>query len=164
MKKWLLFSFIASFLFFFGCTKNNILPAYTPAVPVIFSVSSLNHTVDSVNVGDTIYLNAAGTVYDTTKNIYVYMSASSTISGASSVYNFGSPTSLIKVNRVIGATNAAGLYTWTATLMLPGATLVPHKTKLTITGNFIYQLSLSSELGNLSATDAGIKNKTVYVY
>ncbi len=36
--------------------------------------------------------------------------------------------------------------------------------KLTISGNFIYQLSLSSEGGGLaSATDAGVVNKTVFI-
>ena len=47
--------------------------------------------------------------------------------------------------------------------MLKGATFVPSKTKLSITGNFIYQLSLSSQQGTLTAADAGQSTKTIYV-
>jgi hypothetical protein len=65
---------------------------------------------------------------------------------------------------VIGAVNNSGLYAWTATIPLPGATSVAHKTTLAISGTYIYQLSLSSQLpSSMSATDMGIKTKTVYV-
>ncbi|HTS44913.1 MAG TPA: hypothetical protein VMH01_10985 [Puia sp.] len=163
MKKFLLFFVVVLSVFIVACNKTTTLPNYTPTPSTIFSVSGLNHTEDTVNVGDTIYLVANGVMYDTTQNIYTYLSTSGTASGVSTTFNYGSSSSPIKLTRTIGAQNAAGLYTWTSTILLPGATWVPSKTKLTIVGNFIYQLSLSSQLGTLSATDAGQKNKTVYV-
>jgi hypothetical protein len=52
---------------------------------------------------------------------------------------------------------------WTSTIKLIGFTSIPNS-KLTISGNFIYQLSLSSEGGGLaSATDGGVVNKTVFI-
>ena len=160
MKKTLFYSLMAMGIWTSGCVKYTTLPAYTPPVTSNFSVISLKHTEDTVNVGDTIYLTATGTIYDTTKNIYVYLTVSSSAAGVSS-YTYGSASSPIKLSRTIGAATA-GLYTWTSTITLPGATYIPD-TKLTITANFIYQLSLSSELGKLTATDAGQGNKTVYV-
>jgi hypothetical protein len=149
-------------LFVAGCNKTTNLPAYTPPVSVNFSVSSLHHTQDTVHVGDTIYLNAAGTMYDTTKNIYVWLSTGFAAAGVSSVLNYGNASSPVKISRTIsGQTN--GLYNWASTIMLPGATFVPSKTKLSITGNFIYQLSLSSQQGTLTAADAGQSSKTIYV-
>jgi len=73
MKKLFLFSMLALGILIFGCVKSTNLPAYTPPVTTNFSVSSLKHTADTVNLGDTIYLTAIGTIYDTTKNIYVYV-------------------------------------------------------------------------------------------
>jgi hypothetical protein len=145
-----------------ACNKTTTLPSYTPPVAKNFSVASLKHTVDSVNVGDTIYLTASGTASDSSQFIYTYLTVSSTIGGVSSIFNYASAAAPVKLPKNYG-TQTAGLYSWTSTIMLPGATLVPHKTKLTIVGNFIYQLSLSSEQGTLSATDAGLVNKTVYV-
>ncbi|HTR27775.1 MAG TPA: hypothetical protein VMH27_00795 [Puia sp.] len=146
----------------FGCAKHQFLP--TLATPSkIFAVSSLKHTADTVNIGDTVWLNAAGTLSDTSKAVYVYMSASYTANGASTVYNYGSSTSNIKVKYVAGA-DSAGLFPWTATIPLIGATEVPTKTKLTISATFQYQLSLSSELpSSLTISDGGQKTKTVYV-
>lgn len=147
-----------------GCAKHQFLPVVTPPVAKVFTISSLNHTADTVNVGDTVWLDAAGTIYDTTKTISVYMTASYTAGGVATVYNYGSATSPIKVtNRVIGS-QSNGVYDWTATIALIGATDVPVKTKLTIAATFEYQLSLSSELpSNLTISDAGQHNKTVYV-
>ncbi|HTQ28672.1 MAG TPA: hypothetical protein VMI35_11105 [Puia sp.] len=162
MKKFLLFFSVATMILAAACNKTTNLPPYAPVVPVIFSVSSLKHTQDTVNIGDTIYLTATGTMYDTTKNIYVYLASSYTASGVASVYNFGSAASPVKLSRVIG-TQTNNLWGWTSTIMLTGATFVPAKTKLSITGNFIYQLSLSSQQGTLSAADAGQSNKTVFV-
>jgi hypothetical protein len=163
MKQLVLFSVISIALLLSACDKYSMLPPYTPAFSSNFSVTALNHTEDSVNVGDSIYLTATGTIADTTQSIYAYFASSYTASGVNSVYNFGSASAPIKLTRTIGALNAAGVPTWTSTILLPGATFVPDKTKLTITGNFIYQLSLSSESGTSSAADAGIKNKTIYV-
>jgi hypothetical protein len=162
MKKVLFFLVVAAVIVTSACNKVTNLPAYAPPVATNFAVSSLKHTEDSVNVGDTIYLMASGTMYDTTKNIYVYLSCSYSASGVASVFNYGSGSSPVKIIPTIGQASN-GVYGWTSTIMLPGATFVPHKTKLTITGNFIYQLSLSSQLGTLSAADAGQSNKTVYV-
>src|SRR5579863_8045161 len=147
MKKLFLFSMLALGIFIFGCVKSTNLPAYTPPVTTNFSVSSLKHTADTVNLGDTIYLTATGTIDDTTKNIYVYVTVSSSAAGVST-FSFGSASSPIKLTRTIGA-QTNGLYAWTATIMLVGATTV-DKAKLTITANFIYQLSLSSEQGKLT--------------
>lgn len=165
MKKTPLLILILSVLFGWSCSKNNTLPPYTPPTSSNFSVTSLNHTKDTVNVGDTIYLTAAGTLYDSSSlyHIYAYLTSTATVGGVSTIYNYGSSVSPVTISRVIGSQNSAGLFTWTSTIMLPGATSVPHKTKLTIAGNFVYQLNLSSEKGNLSATDAGIVNKTVFV-
>jgi hypothetical protein len=146
-----------------SCTKHQFLPIVSPPVADVFVVSSLNHTKDSVNIGDTIYLNAAGVVYDTTKAIYVYLTSTYTAGGVSDTYSFGSATSPVKVNRVIGA-YAGSLYAWTAIIPMTGATEVPAKTKLTITGTFEYQDSFSSELpSSLTVSDAGVNSKTVYV-
>ena len=146
-----------------GCAKHQFLPMVTPPVAKIFTVSSLNHTADTVNVGDTVYLNAAGTVYDTSKAVYVSMTASYSANGASTVYNYGSASSPVKVKYVTG-TDSAGVFAWTATIPLIGATNVPIKTKLTVAATFQYQLSFSSELpSSLSITDAGQKTKTIYV-
>jgi hypothetical protein len=163
MKKILLFSLIIFVIVIAACDKGVNLPAYTPPVSKNFSVSSLKHTQDTLNVGDTVYLIATGTVYDTTKSIYAYLSITSTNSGASAAYNFGSAASPITLTRFIGAQNTSGLYAWTSTIMLPGVTFVPPGTKLSISANFIYQLSLSSEQGTLSATDAGQETKTIFV-
>jgi hypothetical protein len=160
MKRYLLLAIII--ITVIACNKTTTLPSYTPPVAKNFSVTSLNHTLDTVNVGDTIYLSASGVASDSSKNIYTYLSVSSTVSGVSSVYNYGNAASPIKLPKNY-ANPTNGLYSWADSIMLPGATLVPHKTKLTIVGNFIYQLSLSSEQGTLSATDAGQLNKTVYV-
>jgi hypothetical protein len=163
MQKSILFFSISLIFLLAACDKYTTLPSYTAAVSPIFAVATLNHTEDSVNVGDTIYLVATGTIYDTTKFVYTFLTATYTASGVSAVYTYGSSTSPVKLSPVFGASTTVGLFTWTDTIMLPGATFVPPKTKLTIVGNFLYQLSLSSVLGTLSATDAGIKNKTVYV-
>jgi len=151
----------ASVLLFFNCSKNNTVPAYTPPVAVNFTVTSMNHTADTVNVGDTIYLNVAGTMYDTL-NVYAYVTTKSSATG-SPVYSYGSSSSPVRLNCVLGSFNVSGMNPWTSTIMLTGVTSIPN-TKLTISANFIYQLSLSTEGGGLaSATDAGIANKTVYV-
>jgi len=147
-----------------SCVKSNTLPVYFPSPSVIFTPGSLKHTADTVNVGDTIRLTASGTVWDTTKTISVFLTA--TYGGATSgSYNYGNVTTPILVKPVINPTaNGSGLFPWTATILLPGATSVSHKTTLAVTATYLYQLSLSSQLpASMSATDAGIKTKTVYV-
>jgi len=161
MKNVIPLSLILSGLFILSCTKNNSVPVYTPPVTSNFSVSSMNHTKDTVNVGDTIYLNVAGTMFDTLF-VYAYLSTKSTATG-SPVYSTGSATAPIKLTRVLGSSNVSGMNPWTSVIALTGLTSV-HSSKLTISANFIYQLSLSSEGGGLaSASDAGLINKTVFV-
>ena len=72
MKKIFLFLLISSGILVFSCTKDTAVPPYTPPVTKNFTVTSMNHTKDTVNVGDTIYLNVAGTMYDTL-NVYTYL-------------------------------------------------------------------------------------------
>jgi hypothetical protein len=163
-KKFLLFLFVLiAGAVAISCNKSKALPVYSPSPTYVFTAGSLKHTKDTVNVGDTISLTATGTVYDTTKTISAFLT--STYSTGSNTY--GSAASPIKVNRIIGSAASNGLWSWTATILLPGATSVPHKTALTITSTFVYQLSLSSQLpASLTVTDAGTpgaKAKTVYV-
>ena len=161
MKKVFLFCLILSGTIALSCTKNAVVPPYTPPVTTNFTVTSMNHTKDTVNAGDTIYLNVAGTMYDTL-NVYAYLTTKSTATG-SPVYSTGSSSAPIKLNRILGTSNVTGVNPWTSVIMLTGVTSI-HNAKLTISANFIYQLSLSSEGGGLAnTTDAGIINKTVYV-
>jgi hypothetical protein len=161
MKKMILYLLIATAILVLSCSKSTTLPPYTAPVVVNFTVTSLNHTLDTVSVGDTIYLNVAGTMYDTL-NVYAYLTVTSSASGAP-VFNYGSASSPIKLTRALGSSNASAMNPWTSSIRLIGAT-VTHKSKLTIIANFIYQLSLSSEgNGTATATDAGVLNKTIYV-
>ena len=161
MKNLLLFSLVLSGAVILSCTKYTVVPPYTPPVSNNFTVISMNHTKDTVNVGDTIYLVTNGTMYDTL-NVYSYLTTKSTATG-SPVYSTGSSASPIKLNRVLSTSNASDMNAWTATIPITGVTSVSGS-KLTISGNFIYQLSLSSEGGGLAtAADAGLINKTVYV-
>jgi len=161
MKKVFLFCTLLSGILVLSCTKNTVVPPYTPPVANNFTVISMSHTKDTVNAGDTIYLNVAGTMYDTLF-VYAYLTTKSSATG-SPVYSTGSSAAPIKLNRVLGTTNVTDVNPWTSTIALTGLTSV-HGSKLTISGNFIYQLSLSSEGGGLAtAADAGILNKTVYV-
>lgn len=160
----LLLVILASAASIAGCVKSAALPVSPPSPSQIFTPGSLKHTADTVNVGDTVQLNASGSIWDTTKTISVFLTA--TYGGATAgSFNYGTVTAPILVKRVINpALNSSGLYPWTATIALPGATLVAHKTTLAITATYVYQLSLSSQLPpSMSATDAGIKTKTVYV-
>jgi hypothetical protein len=162
MKNIILFSLILSCMVgVLSCTKNTTVPAYTPPVTNNFTVTSMNHLRDTVNAGDTIYLNVSGMMYDTLF-VYVYLTTKSTATGLP-VYSTGSSAAPIKLNRILGSTNASALNPWTSVIPLTGVTSVSGS-RLTITANFVYQLSLSSEGGGLAtATDGGVLNKTVYV-
>jgi hypothetical protein len=163
MKKNLFFLLTILIVAIVACDKSVNLPAYTPPVSKNFSVGSLKHTQDTVSVGDTIYLTATGTIYNTAKSIYAYLNITLSNAGVSTAYNYGSAAAPVTLTPVIGEKNTSGLYAWTSTITLPGATSVPSGTKLTVSANFIYQLSLSSEQGTLAATDAGVANKTILV-
>jgi hypothetical protein len=145
-----------------GCAKHQFLPVVSPPSSKIFTVTKLAHTADSVNIGDTVELNATGTISDTSKAVYVFLTSTYSANGATVVQTFGTASSPIKVKYT--AVAGTGGFTWTATITLIGATEVPDKTKLTIAATFQYQLSLSSELPpSLATTDAGQSNKTIYV-
>jgi hypothetical protein len=166
-KKVLLFGFLAFAvaLIIVSCSKGTVLPKQSN-VNVVFAADPVHHTKDSVSVGDTLTLTASGVISDTTQNIYVYLISTYTGSGLAGTFTYGTTAVPVKVARIInvGSYNSTyGLYNWTATLTLTGATTLPHKTTLTITGNYIYQLSTSSVLGSLAVTDAGVKNKTIYI-
>jgi hypothetical protein len=161
MKKEFLLTLILAATIILSCTKNTIVPPYIPPVANNFTVTTMSHTKDTVNAGDTIYLNVTGTMYDTLY-VYAYLTTKSTSTG-SPVYSTGSSASPIKLNRILGSSNVTDMNPWTSTIALTGVTSV-HGSKLTISANFIYQLSLSSEGGGLAtANDAGVINKTVYV-
>jgi hypothetical protein len=161
MKNILLCSLTLVCFLVFSCTKNQVVPVYTPPVSTNFTVTSMNHTKDTVNVGDTINVTVAGTMYDTL-NVYAYLTIKSSASG-SPVYSYGTASSPIKLNRVLNTSNVSDLNTWTSTISMTGLTSIAGS-KLTITANFIYQLSLSSEGGGLAAaTDGGVANKTVFI-
>jgi hypothetical protein len=161
MKKIFLFLLICSGILIFSCTKNTIVPPYTPPVANNFTVTAMNHTKDTVNVGDTIYLTVAGTMYDTL-SVYTYLTIKSSASG-SPVYSYGSSAAPIKLTRVLGSSNVNDVNPWTSTIKVTGITSIPNS-KLTISGNFIYQLSLSSQGGGLAtANDGGVVNKTVSI-
>jgi hypothetical protein len=160
MKNLMLFLFSAVLLSI-GCTKNTTVPPYTPPVTTNFTVTTLNHTKDTVSAGDTIYLTVAGTMYDTL-NVYTYLTIKSSAPG-SPVYSYGSSSAPVKINRMLGTSNAMGTNPWTAIIPITGVTSIPNTT-LTISGTFIYQLSLSSEGGGMAAaTDLGVKNKSIFI-
>jgi hypothetical protein len=161
MKNIFLFFLVLSGILVISCKKNSIVPVYTPPVSSNFTVTSMNHTKDTVNTGDTIYLNVVGTMYDTL-NVYTYVTAKSSATG-SPVYSYGSSSSPVKLKCILSSSNVSGMNPWTSTIMLTGLTSIANS-KLTISANFIYQLSLSSEGGGLaSATDGGVVNKTVFI-
>jgi hypothetical protein len=161
MKNILLIILVIAGILALSCTKNTIVPPYTPPVTNNFTVTSMRHTKDTVNTGDTIYLMVSGTMYDTL-SVYTYLTIKSNASG-SPVYSYGSSASPIKVNRQLETTNAADTNHWNAVIPLAGFTATPNST-LNISGTFIYQLSLSSEGGGVAqAADLGIINKSVYV-
>jgi hypothetical protein len=166
-KRNLLISLVAGLCVMATCNKGTFLPPYTPPVTSNFQAKTLNHTKDTVNVGDVINLTATGFMSDTMQYIAVSMTASYTAGGVAQVINYASPTTVasapVKLTRTIGA-QTNGLWAWTANVAFPTASAVPHNTQVTIVVNFFYQLNLSSEPGSgLSLTDAGKVKKTVFV-
>lgn len=148
-----------------GCVKSATQPVYTPNPQYVFYTSTLAHTKDTVNVGDTIQLKATGYFYDTTKTISAFVT-SSYAGPVSGTYTYGSATAPVKLTRT--ATLAPGFneYYWTATIPVIGATNVAHKTTLTLSTTFVYQLSLSSQLPpSMTYVDGApaTKAKTIYV-
>src|ERR1700682_2530577 len=97
IKKFVLFSIAGIAVLATACEKGTDLPPYIPPVTTNFTADSVHHTLDSVNVGDTIYLTATGRMYDTTQNINVYLIAGYTASGVSTTYNYGTALSPVKL-------------------------------------------------------------------
>lgn len=162
MKK-ILSLLIFATIFIFSCTKNEKLPAYTPAS--IFSVSSkMSHAVDTVNIGDTIILTAKGLIADTTNaftaNLKTFSGSVSATTGAftSSGVQVGGVV-MKPVSKIIAPPGGTSpLYNWTATYNTPVPS-VAHKTNILITGYFENSLTLSSQTGNQVAADS----KAIYV-
>jgi hypothetical protein len=160
MKKYLFLLLITAIVF--ACNKTTTLPNYTPPITKNLIVKSFAHVADTVNVGDTIYLTATGTAYDSL-NLYGYFSIVSSATG-SPVYTVGSSSSPVLLPIMYATKNATDTNQWVATIALPKLTNASNS-KLTITGNFFYPLSLSSQGTNLvtGVADAGQKTKTIYI-
>jgi hypothetical protein len=159
MKKIILLGAIVAVII--ACNKTTTLPAYTAPFSSNISISSFKHTEDTVNVGDTVYLNVNGLAYDSL-NVYGYFSVSSSATG-SPVYAVGSSSSPVLLATSYATKNPTDTNRWSAVVALTKLTSIAN-TKLTITGNFVSQLSLST-MGNkvITVTDAGQTTKTVYV-
>ena len=159
MKKYILLTVIIAGII--ACNKTTTLPAYNAPTTANLKVTSLKHSADTVNVGDTIYLTATGSVYDTTA-VYAYFTVASSATGSPS-YTIGSASSPILVPAILATRNVAGMNDWTATIPLTKLANV-SKSKLTITGTFVSQLTLSSQGSNTATlADAGQTTKTIYV-
>ena len=160
MKKYLFLLLIIGIVV--ACNKTTTLGTYTPPVSKNLIVRSFAHVADTVNVGDTIHLTASGIAYDSL-GIYGYFSIVSSATG-SPVYTVGSSSSPVLLSTTYATKNAADTNQWVATIALPKLTNAANS-KLTITGNFFYPLSLSTQGANLvtGVADAGQKTKTIYI-
>ncbi|HXO77625.1 MAG TPA: hypothetical protein VN824_20370 [Puia sp.] len=153
MKKIALFTVALLGIIIISCNKENYLAPYAPPVKNNFSVSKFAHIKDTILVGDTLNIKASGTVTDTTKTLSVFLTAAY----GTVTYNVGSVASPIKVNRVIGAA-ANGAYAWTANIPVLVTSGVPHNSKVTVSGTFSYQLSLSSvQPSAVTFSDQGLR-------
>lgn len=163
MKKLVSFLISASFLII-ACNKEEQLPTYKSSVPVIFSVNSrMSHTIDTVNLGDTIYLTASGTIADTANTFsssFKMFTGNVSASGAfTSSGNLAGAAFISPLPRLISAPVApSALFGWVAPIAVP-CPPVAHKTNILISGSFENSVSLSSQLGNQSASDS----KPIYV-
>lgn len=163
MKKLFSFSMLTS-LFILACNKKDQLPDYKPSVPTIFSVNNrMTHTIDTVNLGDTIRLTASGTIADTantfSSSLKVFTGSVSAAGAFTSSGNLAGAAFISPLPRVISAPVApSALYGWAVSMAVP-CPPVAHKTNILISGSFENSLSLSSQLGNQSASDS----KPIYV-
>ena len=162
MKKYLFLLLIIAIVVVVACNKTTTLGSYTPPISKNLIVKSFAHVADTVNVGDTIYLTATGTAYDSL-NVYGYFSIVSSATG-SPVYTVGSSSSPILLSIMYATKNPTDTNQWVATIALPKLTNTANS-RLTITGNFFYPLSLSSQGANLvtGVADAGQETKTIYI-
>ncbi|MBS1932592.1 MAG: hypothetical protein JST96_01235, partial [Bacteroidetes bacterium] len=88
----------------------------------------------------------------------------SSSSTGSPVYTVGSSSSPIKLATALATKNPTDTNSFVATIVLPKLTNVSGS-KLTVTGNFVYPLSLSSQGANIvtGVADAGQLTKTIYI-
>ena len=162
MKQILIVLLAVSGVLLAACDKTDTLPTVTPTT--IFSASSLKHTTDSLNLGDSIYFTASGKIADTTNTI----SASLKMVGGSLNATTGAFTSsnivvdayyIKALSKVISAPSGTSpLYNWTAKFGVP-APSVAHKSAVLTTAAFENSLSLSSETGTQIVNDS----KAVYI-
>ena len=158
MKKISLFLFLVSGVVIWACNKTTTLPSYT--APTSFSVTSkMTHSKDTiVNSGDTVIYSTQGYIADTTGKYTI----SSTLK-ATDTTGALNPITLVFFKKVIPAYDTVGiaktgLFHWSTKLRLP-IPATSSKTGIKTTATFGYSLNLSSQLGNLVATDS----KYVYV-
>ena len=162
MKKTLAFLTITSGILLVACEKTETLPAVTPQT--IFSVSSLKHTSDSLNLGDSIFFTAAGKIFDTTNAISASLKMVSGTTNAAGAFTssntvvdayFVKPLKLV----ITAATGTSSLYNWTAKFGVPGPS-VARKTAVLTTASFENTtLSLSTKMGTQVVNDS----KAVYI-
>jgi len=145
---------------FNSCIKHDVLPNSISKIDTIFLVnSSMTHAKDTIFLGDTIFMTAKGKIADTTNII----SANFKVLASSNLVGAGY---FPKLTRVItpptGTTGTAALYNWTSTLAIICPS-VARKTAVTVSAIFENSLSLSSKMGNQSASDKTGKATSVYI-
>jgi hypothetical protein len=166
MKKISLFLLMVSGVVIWACNKTTTLPSYT--APTSFSVTSkMTHSKDSIiNSGDTVIFSTQGYIADTTTVATTTHPTIFTMSAtlkATDTTAAANPITILFLKKVSPAYDTAGisktgLFHWSAKLKLP-IPPVASKTGIKTTATFGYSLNLSSQLGNLVATDS----KFVYV-
>lgn len=145
-----------------GCDKTDTLPAVTPTT--IFSVGSLKHTVDTLNVGDSIYFRASGKIADTTNTLTAAIKmVSGSVNAATGAFTSSNnvvASYFVKpvAKTISDPTTGSSLYNWTAVFGVP-APSVAHKTSVLTTASFENSLSLSSQTGTQIVNDS----KAVYI-
>ncbi len=161
MKKILFVLLIASGVLV-ACDKTDTLPEVSTSP--IFSVSSVKHTKDTVNLGDSIYFTVMGKIADTTNtftaSIKLVSGSVSASTGAFTSSNIMVAAHYVKsVARVIStASGTSPLYNWTSVIGIPSPG-VARKTNVLTTISIENSLSLSSQTGNQVVNDS----KPVYI-
>lgn len=152
MKKIFLFLLIATGVAIFACNKTTTLPPYTPTI--IFSASSkMTHAKDTIrSSGDTIWLTAQGNINDTSRKYGITANLKSADSVTRTLYSVLNIKSITVSFDTTGMA-ASGLFHWKSVMAFP-VPAVATKTKLFTTATFTYSLNLSSQTGNVAATDS----------
>jgi hypothetical protein len=161
MKQILIVLLAASGILLAACDKTDTLPTITPTT--IFSVSSLKHTTDTLNLGDSIYFTASGKIFDTTNTITASLKMIGGSTNATGVFTSANTVVdayVLKPVKVVisAASGTSPLYNWTAKFGVPGPS-VARKTSVLTTASFENSLSLSSETGTPIVNDS----KAVYI-